>query len=412
MRLFWGMLKRDLRLFLRGLGPALILTCLLGICCVVAGLAASKGAERQTEPVKVALVDNEDSVLSRMGISMVTDQSYMSSLMEIAQVTDLDEALKGMEDGTYEAVISLPAGYMEDIMHGVSCTGTIYISDKLTGEAELIEAISDFGARLLTAGQLGVFAGERVIAENELGEEIHAQFLDATNSKLITFALDAYDTVFTFEVLPYGDTGISMVQYYGVCWVALLLFVVGLFFPQLYITDCKCSIYARLKTYGMNRFEFMNGKVLYPTLFRFALCMGLLFGISSSGIVFWETDAFSINNILVMAAISLYVSILTSNLAVSLSKKGGWSVAILSLSAVCLFMAGGLVPRTMLPEILPKLAMYTPFGPVMTALIMMLGGNGDINKALCVSGVYMMVSIIMAWKLLRTLPKSSEEVRL
>ena len=391
-------LRRDLKLFFHDLIPAVVLTLLLAVCCVIAGLAASKGAERQTDPVDVALVDNEDSLLSRMGISMVTDQGYMSSLMTIGREANADEALKKMEAGEYGAVIDLPDGYMEKIMHGENCTGTIYVSDALENEGEMIEAIADFGSRLLTAGQLGVFAGERVIAQNGLGEEVHAQFLEDTNARLITFALDAYDSVFTFEVLDYGDTGMSMTDYYAACWIVLLLFVVGLFFPGLYITDCKGSIYARLRTRGMSDVNFMLGKIIYPAIFRLLLCAVI-------AAVFKA-------RFLPLAIAAVYITLLTSSIAVALSKRGGWSVLIIAISTIALFMQGGLVPRTMLPEILPALAQYTPSGAALEAVIYAMGGKADLIGAAVVAAIYTALSVMWVLGTLRDMPKGNEEVRL
>gem|GEM_PF-1081476 len=422
-----------MRLFLRGLGPALILTCILAICCIIAGIAASKGAQRRTEPVKVALVDEEDSLLSRVGINMVTDQSYMSSLMEITQVDTADDAAEGISDGTYAAAIILPDGYMEDIMHGVNCTGRIYISDALEADGELVAAIADFGARLLTAGQLGVFAGERVIAQQGISEAVHSRFLEDTNARLITFALDAYDTVFSFEVLPYGDTGISMTAYYGACWLVLLLFVTGLFFPQLYTADGKGSIYSRLKTYGMSSFDYCAGKIIYPTLFRIVLCtvaclaVNSIGSIAGSGLLGKSGIAQSLGSMhagfstwLILVFISLFISIVTTGVALALCKKGGWAVTILAMSAVCLFMAGGLVPRTMLPEILPKLVVYTPFGAALSLTVSAMGGalsgfaqtGTAVLQAIIVMCAYAVLITIWAVSELHVLPQSNEEVRL
>ena len=415
------MLKRDMRLFLRGFGPAVLLTCLLAIACIFAGMAAQSGAERHTEPVKVALVDNEDSLLSRISISMVTDQSYMSSLMEISQENDADSALKKMADGSYGAVVVLPDGYMEKIMHGEKCTGKIYISDAIENEAELIKAIADFGSRLLTAGQLGVFAGERVIAEQGLPEEVHSRFLENSNAGLITFALDAYDTVFSFEVIPYGDTGISMIMYYIACWLVMMLFVTGLFFPDLYIADCKGSIYSKLKTCGVGRVHFMLGKIIYPALFRILI---VIIAVKASAGFFpefyTESGLSQTQLILFLSAVCIFISFITGNLAVALSKTGGWAVTILALSAVCLFMAGGLVPRTMLPEILPKLAVYTPFGSALAIVIHAMGGQLGgfappeltLVQATAVCLIYTVFAIIAAMLTLNRIPGSDEEVGL
>lgn len=413
------MLKRDMRLFLRGLIPAAVLTCLLVIACIFAGMAAKSGAERHTEPVKVAFIDHEDSVLSRISINMVTEQSYVASLMDLSQVDDTDQALRDMADGKYGAVVELPDGYMEKIMHGEKCAGKIYVSDAMGNERDLIRAVADLGSRILTAGQLGVFAGERVIREQGISDEIYARFLDNSNSSLITFALDAYDTVFSFEVLPYGETGISMAMYYVLCWFILILFIVGLFFPDLYISDCKGSIYSRLQTCGISRFRFAFGKILYPILYRIML---VVIAVLAAKKIAPECfgDSGTLEVIVMLAIVCIIISLITGNLAIALSKKGGWAVAILASSAVCLFMAGGLVPRTMLPEILPKLVIYTPFGSTLTLAVSAFGGRlsgftdggGTVICALIVSAVYVAVFVLAAFRIMGRMSKSDEEVRL
>ena len=414
-----SMLRRDMRLFLRGFGPAVVLTCLLAVACALSGIAAKSGAERHTEPVDVAFIDHEDSMLSRISISMVTDQSYVASLMNLSQVDDTEDALKDMAEGKYGAVVELPDGYMEKIMHGEKCNGRIYISDALGNEKDLIKAVADLGSRILTAGQLGVFAGERVIREQGLSDDVYDEFINGSNSGLITFALDAYDTIFSFEVLPYGDTGISIAMYYVLCWFILVLFIVGLFFPDLYISDCKGSIYSRLKTYGVNRVQFMAGKVLYPAIYRVLITItAILIAQKILPDCFEGADMWKV--ILLFSMINFFISFITGNLAVALSKKGGWAVAVLAASAVSIFMAGGLVPRTMLPEILPEIAIYTPFGAALAIAANAFGGSlggfasADMAmpQALIVCAVYLVLFICAAMKTLVNMPKSDEEVRL
>ena len=57
-----SMLKRDGRLFLRCLVPAVVLTVVFAMVCAAAALAAVRGAEDGYTPVKTAVVDGEDSV--------------------------------------------------------------------------------------------------------------------------------------------------------------------------------------------------------------------------------------------------------------------------------------------------------------------------------------------------------------
>ena len=391
------MLKRDGRLFLRGLVPALILTALLFAACIIAGLSASKGAEAKSEAITVALVDEEDSVLSRISITMVKGQSYMASLMKIED-TSYEKAIEGIADGTYGAAIVLPSGYMEAIMRGRECRGKIIISDSFESNKEVIEKVADFGERLLAAGQVGVFAGEKIVQGASLSEETYDYFIEHSNTDLINFALDAYDDIFTFEELPYSDTDISLTDYYIACWLTLLLFVCGLFFPELYTADCKGSLYARLRTKRIGVFDFLIGKLIYPFVFRCLIALPLIF--------LYSVKAYGFA---VIAA--AFITIITSCTALSLSKKGGWVVLILGISSVCLFMAGGMIPRTMLPEFMPKFVSYTPYGGALNLFIAVFGGSFDI-KSVIVLGVYSAVALGFALHFLNRFDIGSEEVRL
>ena len=414
------MLKRDGRLFLRGLIPATVLTALLLVACGLAGISAIKGAERESAPVKVALVDQEDSVLSRISITMVTGQDYVSSLMRV-EVVDDDTARKGLASGKFAAAVILPENYMSSIMHGAPCLGKIYISDAIKSNEEVIRAIADFGQRLLTAGQYGVFAGEQILAEdaqaaaamaaqaadeNAAGGEVpvpvmpdnYDSFIEGSNTGLINFVLDAYNSVFTFEVLPYSDTGVSREYYYAACWITLLLFVCGLFFPELYIADCKGSLYARLRTRSIGRMHFLTGKLLYPFLFRLVISLPLLAVLDARAFLY-----------VILA--DFFVTIITACISVSLAKRGGWVVLILGLSAMFLFMAGGMIPRTMLPEILPRIAAWTPFGAVQSLIIGAFGGSAGVRSyILCI--LYAALTFALCLRFLRTLDTHNEEVRL
>lgn len=391
------MLKRDGRLFLRGLIPALLLAMLLIACCAAALVSAVNGAKQENVPLKVALTDNEDSVLSRISVSMVTGQDYVSSLMSIEQC-DEKTALDGIKNGKYAAAVILPGGYMDSIMHGNDCKGKIYISDALKGEGEVIRAIADFGSRLVTAGQCGVFSGEYLVNSSPALSAYYTNYIEDSNTGLINFAVGAYDSVFTFEVLEYSNTGVSLTYYYLACWIVLVLFVCGLFFPDLYTTDCKGSIYARLRTCRISRFDFLAGKILYPFIFRVCILIPAALLLSSKAFL-----------VLVIAA--FFVTLMTSGISVALSKKGGWTVAILGITAACIFMAGGCLPRAMLPEVLSKIAAFTPFGVIQSIVIYALGGSfSKVQAVLCVA--YAVAAIVVCLHFLQVLDTHSEEVRL
>ena len=174
------MLQRDLKLFKRGLIPALLLTVLLAAALALAGFSVLRGASAGSAPVQVAVVDEEGGLVSRFCINLVSSQSYIASLMDVDRVSR-KKALAGLEDGSYAAVIILPEGYTDQIMYGWEGEGEIILSNGAAASAEIVASVADLGERLLAAGQYGVFAGEEVVREAGLSDGVHGDFLDRSN---------------------------------------------------------------------------------------------------------------------------------------------------------------------------------------------------------------------------------------
>ena len=171
------MLRRDGRLFRRGVIPALVLSLLLAAVIAAASFAVLQGASAGAARAEVLLVDQEDSLYSRIAISTVEAQSYIDSLLHIESADDEDEAIARLNAGECAAVIILPEGYLNDIMVGNAAKGRIILSDAAAASADIVASVALFGERLLAAGQYGVFAGQKLIWDHGLSADFEKNFL-------------------------------------------------------------------------------------------------------------------------------------------------------------------------------------------------------------------------------------------
>nr|MBQ6242326.1 ABC transporter permease [Lachnospiraceae bacterium] len=399
MKAMW---RRDWILFRRGLIPALILTLLLGLASSLAAYAVTNSAKESAAPVEVALVDEEGGVLSRMAVNVVSSQSFIASLVDFQQ-TKREEALDGLNKGRYEAVIILPEGYIDQIRYGWPGTGQIILSKAAAASADVVASLAKFGELLLAGGQYGIFAGEELIQEKGLSEEFHQYFLDKSNDELFDQAFSIYDDGILRETAPYSGTGLTTDAYYAAAWISFFLLLCGLFFPALYTKDTRKSVLTRLYSLSVTPGGYLSGKLLFPFLFRLPLTAAILAVLSrhfslrfTPGALLWALLG------VVMA------SALISFASVALGQKKGWQGLLMGIAAVCLFLCGGLIPRSMLPAWVTQIGRFTPLGAVLSAFKPLFGGKADVPSIL--AGLLLTAAAgFLAWRHLTLMPQKGDE---
>ena len=239
------MLKRDFPLFLRCLGASALLLILL--VSVSAGVAAVmiRATNAESDKIQVAIVDNEDSVLSRILIQTVGDTEYIRSLIEVGTMEE-DEAHRAIREGQCAAAVFLPKNFVNDMAHGVQSAGRVYLSPMLAAQGDIIASTLRFGERILVAGQYGVFAGERLLRKYAADSAARDTFLTLSNTGLLGTAISGSSTYFTNEILYHGSKGISTDVCFSLGALTSLLFLISLFFTPLFLQDYNRGTLCRL----------------------------------------------------------------------------------------------------------------------------------------------------------------------
>ncbi len=379
------MFRRDLRLFLKCLASASIFFLLLAAVLAVAAGMMITGVEEVYTPIKVAVVDNEDSVYSRILINAVKGIDYIEDLLEVKRM-DADDAEAAMKGGECLAVIVLPEGFIDAILAGEESHGTIYISSALGAHSEIVSAVARFGERILVAGQYGTFSGLDLIRVNGLSREVRSKYLDVVNINLLNEAISAGKHYFDVEIMAYWDTGMPTETYYGMCWLIMLLFLISVFFIPLFTTDLNRPFLNRISSYNIGYGEFFGGKIFLLFFFRSSIIVALLTIVGVLGMV--DITALSILQALLATA---FISLVGA--AVTVCFGDGITCNVI-LAVVGMFLCGGLVPRQMLPQTLLRIGDLTPYGAAKAILASALGGNVD-AAAMAVAAVYAVLSVLL-----------------
>lgn len=391
------MFRRDIRLFAKCIlsGTAIFL-----VLAVFFGVAAGMIIERSEDvytPVKVAVVDSEDSLYSRIIVNMVSNLGYISDLLELKRVKT-DDPASLLEDG-YAAVITLPEGYISDILSAHVSGGEIIVSPALGAQREIVTSVARFGETLLAAGQNGTFSGLYLIKEYGLPSEIRRAYLDEVNLTLVNEALNAHDKYVTIDELDYEGTGMSLVSYYAMSWLIFLAMMMSIFFISLYTRDLTRPMLCRLCSCGVGGAKFWRWKLILTFVFRTLIVSVAVCAMSRFGIA--EFDVFAIVSVVLASAFMTVFG-----MALTVVSRDGITLNVL-ISAGGLLLCGGIVPRQLLPQFLLKIGDLTPFGAAKSLLAPAFGAPVD-ALGVAAAVVYVAIAIAAMWARMRRITVGRE----
>ena len=394
------MLKRDIRLFVRCLIPAAVLTAVFAVVCAAAAFSGVSGADSGFSPVKTAVVDGENSFLSRMVIKAVTGTDYISQLIDVSLCPE-EEAMDGLRSGEYAAVILLPKGTMDGILSGQDVKGTIYLSSAAAAHTELVARTAAFGEVMLAAGQYGIFSGEQLIRESGIEDAFRTDFLNKYNALLLAEAFRAGSAYFDIQTTDYAGTHMDTAAYYLVCWLSLLVLLIPMLFSCLYTEDMKRPVLCRLRSLGVGDGAFLLGKYLLPFGFL-AVLTAVALGAADSLVQLRLTPEATLAALLAAGL----AAVLGGSIMLS-GENGAPVIAAVSLGG--LLLCGGLIPRPLLPKALLSLGTLTPFGAVQNLLLPIFGGEASL-LSLAAAAVYAVGLVLLVKRRLLRIRTGGEAV--
>ena len=396
-----SMLRRDLRLFGRGVIPALVLTLILALGSALSAYAIVRSEESGQEPIRFALVDLEDSLLSRVAVHVVMQLPGIQVSLDVDK-TDEKTARDGVANGEYVGALILPDGFTDKVLHLQDFSIVLLLSEKAAQASDLVAEIAKLGQTLITTGQYAILAGENEMIAAKVSDADYNRYNDRMNDVLLEHATSLETICTKIETVPYAGTGLSALSWYALLWMTLLLSLTGLFFTTLYTADLKKPVLMRLYASGIRPVSFAAGKYLWPFLFRLLLLSGILAALGAF-------MPLSIRFVPVLLAFFglVFLTLMTSSAALLLSKNGAWIFVILTLGAAGLLLSGGLIPSSMLPEFVTAIGDLTPFGAAASLFAPLFGGRPGIPSLLA-AAVYAVLLPLLTFRHLQMIPAGGD----
>lgn len=261
------------------------------------------------------------------------------------------------------AVIVLPPKIVEDIMNGADTSVQIYLKDNLNAASGLLKELAGAGAKLLTTAQAEIYTITDLAKKYgrtgnlpEWQQNINLENLDLAFNRQLLIKVK--------EVNPTGS--VSVKTYYTASAIAALLLLLGI--PMgVFLKTQDRAIQAQLIRAGCGRVPQTFAKL--AAAFSIHCAFSMIFP-AAFGLLGMEL-AFSPSYFVILLSIDTFILLMYK-----ICSGGNSGVYLLScLTVLLLFLAGGIVPFALLPEIFQKAAAFNPVRHWLIGIAQVLEGE-------------------------------------
>lgn len=366
-----GMLYRDGKLALGAARRALILILVFAALCGALAYGMTAMSESGEKPITIAIVDNDDSLFSRMALKIVSEDSTLSRIVSTVK-TDEKSARSGIGDNSFSAAIILPDGYLEDLSTGVPTDIKVIFAGGVTRGSDIVQCMSLIGERLIKTGQYAVFAGESAVVDNPETRRLYDDYIIGINDAILAEVMRSTSEYSEKETTSYSHSPLTLSQHTALVYAVFLIEICTLFFYRSTTADMSRGIYSRLVSLGGNPAGFIAPKVVYTFLFRLALGAAVFGGCGLIGKM--ELRAGGI----LPAALAILFLAAEGALASIALYGNSYGIAILSGGYVLsLLLLGGILPLSFLSDKVAALGRMTPMGVGYSMTSTLFGADFD-----------------------------------
>lgn len=351
--------------------PLLVLLCAASFAALYAVVTC---ATQKEGALRLALVNGDDSFLSRTAVAAVSGNEAVSALFTVENC-DEETALAGLQSGKYAAAMLFADDFLSGILDGDGNAVRIILSDALQRNGALVAHAAATGEVLMRTAESAVNAAWQPLTETLPAADAARAFERLELTCAVEF-LTLPTAAFTEETLPYSAAGLSLYAHYAVCFTVLLFFLCEALFAADIRESCTYAVFCRLRSLGVTNGAFLLCKCAVPFFCRALLLCGIGAVAARAGLLAPSAGA-------VCAALVglLLLTLFLTALSAAASQAPLGAALPCALGGVCLFLCGGLLPLHLLPPRVAALGAYTPFGAACDLLAPLFGGAASLRAA-------------------------------
>jgi len=332
------------------------LVVLVGFCGTKL-LTNSKSSDKMD--IAVVLPQDGDSYTS-LAFSFLSEIETIKNICTFKQMSK-ESAYEGLRNGTIYAVILVPDDFINHIIDGTNTPANIiFPRSGISTKSMLFRTLVNSGVTDIGAAQAGIYAVDDVCIDYKIKDGVvkSEEFL---NEAYFSYALDRSIYFKTNTISATGN--LTITKYYICSGIVLLLLLSGISCSDLLKRENNALSTSlkrrRIPVFLLFLFKIIGVTLVFFSLLIFAYLMMVLaqirFPVIHNVLIYLNFTSFISLFLLIFGVFSLVLFIFQFANSQSLGV-----LILFTFSTLMLFISGGFIPSSLLPEAVQKIGLFLP----------------------------------------------------
>lgn len=311
--------------------------------------------ESDISPIKVAIVDNDNSTASKLLLSSFTSNKNFSNFVNI-DVCTRTEAKEKFNSNLLTGIIEIPKNFSDSLLSMENLPLDMTLNSEEPLKSSILKNVMQGYSRIIGAVEIGVSSVDYYMDKHNIDPEQKEKVNTYLSRDLIFTALGR-SSFFAYE--PHNDIpSTTSIEYYVIAIAVLLLMYIGIILGNLLIKERNSMAIKRLLTTPVNSFEIIFSKWIAYSIYCTFL---LMIFITPVFLLFNLDTSYLIGNLFIFILIS--VGLITSfyiMLATFFNNEESYILMANIYVFISAIIGGSFIPLQLMPENIRNISKLTP----------------------------------------------------
>jgi len=314
--------------------------------------------EITSKPLKLGVINNDDSSYSELLLSYFNSSETFSSLITV--ISGESEAMKdSFQNGELDIYLEIPENFAMNMIELKHSPIKVTFNIEDTTKAVLFRNVLKSYEKYIAAVEVNAVGLYEIMEADGMNSELISETNINISMDMIFTALGK-EALFTFEpVEKFPVTTIS--DYYIISILAMTLLYAGLYVGFRILKEMKQGTFTRLRTTQLPMYQFLIAKML--------LLIGVLTVVVAIAVNTIGDNKVTTDKILFSLSVSLFSVTAATFLCAFFHTTQRFILIGNLLVFYCTVVGGGIIPIQFLPENIVRLSKLTPYYYIIKGII-------------------------------------------
>jgi ABC-2 type transport system permease protein len=311
--------------------------------------------ESDISQIKIAIVDNDNSIASKMLLANFSNNKNFSNFINI-EVCTSTEAVEKLNNNLLTGIIEIPKNFSGSLLAMENQPLELTLNSEEPLKSSILKNVMEGYSRIIGAVEIGVSSVQYYMDKYKETED-HQFKVNNYLSRDLTFTALGRSSFFAYE--PHNDIpSTTSVEYYIIAISVLLLMYMGIVLGNLLIKERNSMVIKRLLITPVTPFEIILSKWIAYSIY----CSVLLMIFIAPIFLLYNLDiSYIIKNLLVFIIISVgFIISFYILLATFLNNEESYILMANIYVFTSAIIGGSFIPLQLMPEKIRNISKLTP----------------------------------------------------